>query len=98
MASQGSKITASDFTSLKNLVNSEIGRRGKAEGTGQNQSYGSLSSYSGSGYQYTTTPAAGVKIATEHITKITTPIGAINGSTPSFSSGTVVVTMVVVAA
>lgn len=59
MASQGSKITAADFTSLKSLVNQEIGRRGKAEGTAQNQSYGSLSSYAGSGYQYTTTPAAG---------------------------------------
>lgn len=79
MASQGSKITASDFTSLKNLVNSEIGRRGKAEGTGQNQSYGSLSSYSGSDYQYTTTPAAGVKILREHITKITQPLDAVTG-------------------
>nr|DAY78563.1 MAG TPA: Insulin-like growth factor 1 receptor, IGF1, SIGNALING PROTEIN-HORMONE complex [Caudoviricetes sp.] len=69
-------INASDFTALKKLVKSEITRRSNSA------SVGSMKSYNGTSYDYTTTPAQGkdIKINLEHIQKITKPLDAVTGS------------------
>lgn len=74
MAAQGGLISASDFTTLKNLVKNEINRRSNSK------SVGSMSAYNGSGYNYTTTPAKGGNINLEHIQKITKPLDAVTGN------------------
>lgn len=74
MAAQGGLISASDFTTLKNLVKNEINRRSNSK------SVGSMSAYNGSGYNYTTTPAKGGNINLEHIQKITEPLDAVTGN------------------
>lgn len=61
MAAQGGLISASDFTTLKNLVKNEINRRSNSK------SVGSMSAYNGSSYNYATTPAKGGNINLEHI-------------------------------
>lgn len=53
----GSKMTASDINALKARVKAEMLRR---------KYTGSLTGYAGSSYDYTNTPASGVKIAAEH--------------------------------
>ena len=83
-ASKGSKITAADFTSLKNLVKNEINRRSNSKSTG------SMSGYNGSNYNYSTNPAKGGKILREHITKITQPLDAVTGSSITPGGGSVV--------
>lgn len=69
-------INASDFTTLKKLVKSEITRRSNSA------SVGSMKSYNGTSYDYTITPAQGkdIKINLEHIQKITKPLDAVTGS------------------
>lgn len=74
MAAQGGLISASDFTTLKNLVKNEINRRSNSK------SVGSMSAYNGSSYNYTTTPTKGGNINLEHIQKITKPLDAVTGS------------------
>ena len=74
MAAQGGLISASDFTTLKNLVKNEINRRSNSK------SVGSMSAYNGSSYNYTTTPAKGGNINLEHIQKITKPLDAVTGN------------------
>lgn len=74
MAAQGGLISASDFTTLKNLVKNEINRRSNSE------SVGSMSAYNGSSYNYTTTPEKGGNINLEHIQKITKPLDAVTGN------------------
>ena len=64
----GNIISASRLTSLKASVKAECQRRCYT---------GSVSSYAGSNYDYTTTPAVGVRVADEHYTKIMTPLNAI---------------------
>ena len=59
---------AADFNNLKARVKTEMTRR-----SGQN----SLTSYAGSQYDYTRTPAKGVQLQTEHINKIIIPMNAI---------------------
>lgn len=73
---KGELISASDFTTLKKLVKSEITRRSNSA------SVGSMSSYNGASYDYTITPAQGkdIKINLEHIQKITKPLDAVTGS------------------
>lgn len=83
-ASKGSKITAADFTSLKNLVKNEINRRSTSMSTG------SMSGYNGSNYNYSTNPATGGKILREHITKITQPLDAVTGSSTTPGNGAAV--------
>ena len=72
---KGELISASDFTALKKLVKSEIIRRSNSA------SVGSMSSYNGTSYDYTITPAKGkdIKINLEHIQKITKPLDAVTG-------------------
>jgi hypothetical protein len=72
---KGELISASDFTTLKKLVKSEITRRSNSA------SVGSMSSYNGASYDYTITPAQGkdIKINLEHIQKITKPLDAVTG-------------------
>lgn len=53
----GSKITASDLNNLKARVKAEMQRR---------KYTGSLTGYAGTSYDYSSTPAQGVKIAAEH--------------------------------
>ena len=72
-ANKGELFSASDFTTLKNLVKNEINRRSNSK------SVGSMSAYNGSSYNYTTTPAKGGNINLEHIQKITKPLDAVNG-------------------
>lgn len=70
-------ISASRITDLKARVKAECTRRatvGNASGSA------SVSSYGGTSYDYTNTPAAGVIIAQEHRTKIATPLNAINAN------------------
>lgn len=77
MAEQGGLISPEDFTSLKNLINTEITRRSNAN------SSGSISTYKGTSWQFSETPANGKFITYEHIQKITTPLNAIDGNTPT---------------
>ena len=65
---KGSKTEASDINSLKARVKAEMNRRCRL---------GSLASYAGTSYDYTTTPATGVKMNVEHINKILTPMSKI---------------------
>ena len=65
----GVKIAATDFVNLKARVKAEMNRR---KGTG------SLTSYAGTSYDYTTTPASGGKILEEHIDKLIVPLSNVN--------------------
>lgn len=65
----GSSITSVDFVNLKARVKAEMTRR---------NGNGSLTAYAGATYDYTTVPAAGVIIRTEHHNKIRDPQAAIN--------------------
>lgn len=84
---KGELISASDFTTLKKLVKSEITRRSNSA------SVGSMSSYNGASYDYTITPAQGkdIKINLEHIQKITKPLDAVTGSntTPGINANVI---------
>lgn len=42
MPERGQFISDEDFLALKSLIDAEIGRRGKTEGTAQGQSVGSM--------------------------------------------------------
>ena len=87
-ASKGGLISASDFTTLKNLVKTEITRRSNSA------SVGSMSSYNGTSYNYTTTPAKGGKINLEHIQKITKPLDAVTGGSTTPATGAKVIASV----
>lgn len=67
MPERGQFISDEDFLALKSLIDAEIGRRGKTEGTAQGQSVGSMAAYRGAAYQYNVTPADGVSVDAEHI-------------------------------
>lgn len=73
-------IEASRFTALKARVKAECLRR--------NVSTGSVAAYGGTGYDYTTTPASGKKVAKEHYEKLSVPLNAINSNTFPTTSGT----------
>ena len=62
-------ILASDFVSLKARVKAEMNRRCYS---------GSLTSYAGTNYDYSVTPASNEKILPEHLNKLTTPVNAIS--------------------
>ena len=62
-------ILASDFVSLKARVKAEMNRRCRS---------GSLTSYAGTNYDYSVTPASNGKILPEHLNKLTTPVNAIS--------------------
>ena len=62
-------ILASDFVSLKARVKAEMNRRCRS---------GSLTSYAGTNYDYSVTPASNEKILPEHLNKLTTPVNAIS--------------------
>lgn len=62
-------ILASDFVSLKARVKAEMNRRCHS---------GSLTSYAGTNYDYSVTPASNGKILPEHLNKLTTPVNAIS--------------------
>ena len=66
MPERGQLISDEDFLALKSLIDAEIGRRGKTEGTAQGQSVGSMAAYRGAAYQYNVTPAGGVSVDAEH--------------------------------
>ena len=59
---QGDKITAAVFANLKSRVKAEMQRRGKTEGSAQNQSKGSMSGYASSSYDYSVAASTGNKI------------------------------------
>lgn len=59
MANWGQKVYPSDYSEIKALLKAEIGRRGKTEGTARGQSVGSMASYNGSAYDFSTQPKAG---------------------------------------
>ena len=61
--------TSIDNNNLKTRLKNEISRR---------KYTGSISSYASTTYDYSTTPANGVVLTTEHHNKIITPISAIN--------------------
>ena len=61
-------VLASDFVDLKARVKAEMARRTYQQ---------PLNSYAGTEYDYTTVPAAGGVIKTEHVNKLITPINAI---------------------
>ena len=65
------KFTAQDFINLKARVKAEMTRR---KGTG------SLTSYAGTSYDYTTAPVAGGNILEEYIDKLITPLSKISFS------------------
>ena len=62
-------ILASDFVSLKARVKAEMNRRCRS---------GSMTSYAGTSYDYSVTPASNGKILPEHLNKLTTPVNAIS--------------------
>ena len=76
MANWGQKVYPSDYAEIKALLKAEVGRRGKTEGTARGQSVGSMASYNGSAYDFSTQPTAGAYIKNEHIQKITKPLDA----------------------
>lgn len=77
--SAGSPFKASDYNNLKARVRNEMGgnRRGRTNGTGQWQSYGSMSGYAGSGWDFSTVPNTGVIVYAEHADKNNNPIRAV---------------------
>lgn len=68
-------IRPTDYTNLKATIKAECIRR--------NNSTGDVSSYGGASYDYTVTPATNSIILKEHLTKLKTPLAAINNSTVS---------------
>ena len=62
MANWGQKVYPSDYAEIKALLKAEVGRRGKTEGTARGQSVGSMASYNGSAYDFSTQPTAGAYI------------------------------------
>ena len=84
---QGNKITAAVFANLKARVKAEMQRRGNTEGSGQNQSNGSMAGYAGWNYDYSVAASAGNKIMLEHITKITQCLDAVKRTNTTPSSG-----------
>lgn len=64
-------IMASDFVSMKARVKAEMNRR---------KYVGSLTSYAGTTYDYTVSPASNGVISIEHANKLIVPINAINSS------------------
>lgn len=71
---QGSSITATDMTALKNKINAELTRRAHT---------GSVSSYSAA---FSTAPSTGTKMTATQIQEIVTPLSKIN--TVSYSNTT----------
>ena len=71
------KISAQRCIDLKARVKKECQRRSK---TGSASGSKSVSSYAGSSYDYTNTPAKGGKALKEHRDKIATPLNAINST------------------
>lgn len=67
--SAGQQILAQDFINFKARVKAEMQRR---------KYTGSMISYAGASYDYSTTPANGVQIKIEHINKILDPMNAVN--------------------
>lgn len=87
MPERGQFISDEDFLALKSLIDAEIGRRGKTEGTAQGQSVGSMAAYRGATYQYNVTPADGVSVDAEHIQKITRLVDAVQGGATTPARG-----------
>ena len=87
MPERGQFISDEDFLALKSLIDAEIGRRGKTEGTAQGQSVGSMATYRGAAYQYNVTPADGVSVDAEHIQKITRLVDAVQGGATTPARG-----------
>ena len=61
-------VTAEDFNGLKELLNNECNRR---------RGVGSVQSYAGSAYQFSTKPAPGGYILAEHGQKLADPLSAL---------------------
>lgn len=78
------KITADRFNNLKARVRAECLRRAYA-GTASGSK--SVSSYGGTSYDYSTTPAKGGKILAEHRNKLSGPLNAINSNTITSATG-----------
>ena len=87
MPERGQFISDEDFLTLKSLIDAEIGRRGKTEGTAQGQSVGSMAAYRGAAYQYNVPPADGVSVDAEHIQKITRLVDAVQGGATTPARG-----------
>lgn len=68
---KGSKVTAANINDMKARVKAEMSRR---------KYTGSLASYAGSSYDYSTTPALGVDVKVEHANKIITPMNAVKAT------------------
>ena len=62
MANWGQKVYPSDYAEIKALLKAEVGRRGKTEGTARGQSVGSMASYNGSAYDFSTQPNISKKL------------------------------------
>ena len=71
-------ISADRYNNLKARVKAECNRR---------RYTGSVSSYGGTAYDYTITPASGGIIRTEHRDKIATPLNAINSDNVHLATG-----------
>ena len=69
-------IEPTRYNDLKARVKAECQRRAHV---------GSVKTYSGTAYDYTTAPEKGVQIANEHLNKLETPLNAINSSTVTVS-------------
>ena len=67
----GNQYLASEFNALKARVKAEMQRR---------QYNGSLTTYGGTSYDYTVTPAAGNTVLIEHMNKLVQPLNAINAT------------------
>lgn len=71
-------VSAARFTALKSKVKAEMKRRCRS---------GSVASYGGTAYDYTTTPAQGGIILKEHRDKLTVPLAAVNSNAVPNTSG-----------
>lgn len=73
----GKAIIAQDFINLKNRIKNEVKRRNKV---------GSVEAYGSPSYDYVETPSQFETIKTEHMSKITECVGAINDTNVNRSS------------
>lgn len=71
MATKNSLLTPDEIISIKARVKAECQRR---------QYNGSVSSYAGTAYDFTTVPTKNEKILADHYDKISIPLNAINNT------------------
>lgn len=79
LVSAGAKLTGTTLTNLKAAV--------KAECANRRIYTGSVATYGGTSYDYSTASTAGKKVLIEHYNKNATPLDKIDGKSTTIASG-----------